>query len=40
MEQRLHREHKSKIKTISNVFEEIREYVAVLKQEHSENKVV
>lgn len=33
-EQRLRGEHKSKIKTIRNVFRERREYVAVLKQEH------
>lgn len=34
MEKRLHKEHKNKIKTISNIFREIREYIAILKQEH------
>lgn len=33
MEQRLCREHKNKIKTINNIFREIKEYIAVLKQE-------
>lgn len=33
MEQRWHRQHKNKIKTISSMFREI-EYIAILKKEH------